>query len=282
MSGRISLEVFKEDFKNYPQFYELLKILNKEKVIHLPYSISYTGPYVSIKIDIEKNIVKYPVEEADQIIDGNALINIIDNMLDIIGFKKIIKDYVIVAISSFHSKDTSNTLFYYFNVLFDKPELNNYEKNEELFHPQFFNTTNFVDNKDFYKLKQFIDVYMCYILTELPRDTLKKKLGLFFNLNEEYRMLIKDIIFNEIKNTYVDSNNASNVSFEKYYSNEELLQELDKFSFFEQRLKGRNSFFWYETSWSNLGGMRFVFEKEYKKVDIKVKGFGTCSHLFEN
>ena len=106
---------------------ELLKILNKEKAIYLPYSIYHMHSVYSIVIDEEKDLKKYPVEELDLIINGDDLIKIIDKLLDIIGFKKMIKDYAIVGITAFHSRDKVKSLFYYFNILFDKPSLEKYE-----------------------------------------------------------------------------------------------------------------------------------------------------------
>ena len=64
------VEFYANEFKNYSSMRELLKILNKEKAIYLPYSIYHMHSVYSIVIDEEKDLKKYPVEELDLIING--------------------------------------------------------------------------------------------------------------------------------------------------------------------------------------------------------------------
>ena len=190
-----------------------------------------------------------------------------------------IKDYAIVGITAFHSRDKVKSLFYYFNILFDKPSLEKYENNGELFHPQYFNEDTFISQKDFYYLRQFISLYTSYILNLIFNN--KKMLNDFYDLPKEEYPLIKDTIFKLIKIYSQDIFWHAEVNFEKYFSNEEILQELDRKYSEEGYLKNKPSFLWDGVPWGAFSGIRFVFEEEYKNLDIKVRGFGMCGHLFD-
>jgi hypothetical protein len=266
-----AVDSYQENFKDYPHVLTLLQLLNKQKPAELPYCINYSS-FIN-RPHGEKNAL---------LIDADTLIFVVDKLLDIIGFKKMIKDYVIVAVTSFYSTSDSNTrsFVYSFSVLFNEPKLDNYEKTQELLHPQYFNKNNPVKEEEFSFLKKFISVHfdqVCYSSVEM--HFLKKYLGTQI---AEYSEL-KNNVFSLIDQYYAISGVSlmPEVDFIRYYSSEELDLGLREVFFFEDQKNFKTDFLWYGIDWINFGSLRvFLIDKNFKKVDIKVKGFGFCEHLF--
>jgi hypothetical protein len=193
--------------ENYKSLEWLIKCLKESNIIFkFNYGFHFHG-YVdrfyskNFAKFIDLNKLKDP---EDLIIESADFITFIDLFLEIFGFKEIIKDYVIIAsLCLVESSGESGvagliekSLYYSFEVLFDKPDINIYDNNNR-FNLLLFYSKDKKSDHDFNKL-------------------LDNKITKFFYFVEEF-------LHNELIPYIIDKEN-----FKKNYLDKEYLKNKEK------------------------------------------------------
>lgn len=311
--------------QDYPSIYKNLeKLISyvKGKSVIYKFKIGFSFSVVAHTLFYNKESGKYLnlnewSNPENLIMEGEDFIKFIDLLLDIFGFKEIVKDYVILTVGrlyedSQHYDEHGNLkkyIQYSFEVLFDKPDITNIYDNKNRFNLLFFDEENLKSKKDlifinrvYTKFFNFMDyvVNFYFIPNIQSKDNFKKNY-----LNKEYlHNKILELEF-DLFDLYLNKN--KNEDFVKLFidptqSNDmEMLYDLnhligDNFDFslyeyldetFQDNLYNKILDYrwqlepWYKFAlrWESYLGLH----KE-KSIICKfaIKGFGNYENMFDN
>lgn len=284
--------------KKYPDKFEnLYKLVknrlecNENSLFRLQYGLSFSRSLDDVYFkNIHKNWPLFSIEQYNLLIEF---------YLELIGFKKYVKDYVLICsyslyeFSSPYSSQNQLEKFvrFYFNVLFDKPNfsnINNIDLNNDYFNDKLFNVQSEQGANDSYywlQLSEFTDefAYQLFCSIEKGEITINNNLKLddFIKLKNNVILKLKNLYLEKGQPLFSGSFSGEDLDGYEYFTEKDVLSG----RYFIKRKKfGYTSFFRYRLPWINfvLGWESRTFnDSKIISSDLSITFNGNCKYLLE-